>query len=157
MKFRKKYFFKLKVEFEDCDLQGIVHHPNILKYFERARMEGIEEENLKYKDLINENLCLVLTDIKIRYTNPLKFQDNLWITTEVKEIYKNYLIFHQSIDYEKNENDSVDSLCSAKIRACLVNIKTLKAVDENNAIFKKLGYDKLSGNIKDVLIKHPYL
>ena len=157
MKYRKKYYFKLKVEFEDCDLQGIVHHPNIFKYFERARISAIEEEDLKYKDLIEENICMVLTDIKIRYNNPLKFQDTLWITSEVKEIYKNYIIFHQSINYDKNLDDNVENLCSAKIRACLVDLKELKPINEDNKIFQKLGYNKINSNIKNVLIKHPYL
>ena len=47
------YLYKTMVEFEDIDCYGIIHHPKILYYFERARVHffldnGIELENFLY-------------------------------------------------------------------------------------------------------------
>ncbi len=35
--------FSLIVEFEDVDAHGVVHHPNYLKYLEKARSYGIRK------------------------------------------------------------------------------------------------------------------
>ena len=145
MKYRKKYYLQQKVEFEDCDLQGIVHHPKILCFLERARLQALNEENIGYKKMLEKKICFVISDINIRFSFPLKLDDVFWITTEVIKTYKNYIKIYQTICFEKILDDPMNekhpvSFC--KIRLCLVNIEDLSPIHEDHEIFKELNYDK---------------
>jgi len=85
------------VEFEDIDCYGIIHHPKILYYFERARVHffldnGIELENFPYG--------IVVRSINIQYKNMLVMFDKIDIELRVKNVEKYRFDFDYSIKKE---------------------------------------------------------
>ena len=106
MKINNEYFFKLKIQFEDCDMQGIVHHPKILNFFERARLKALEDEGFKYEDLLKNNICFVISDLNMKFLKPLSLGQEVWIKSTLEGMYSNYIKIYQSISLDKNINIS---------------------------------------------------
>jgi acyl-CoA thioester hydrolase len=160
MRYDKRYFYKSKVEFEDCDMQGIVHHPKFLCFLERARLSALEEENIKYSDLINHDIGFAITDISTKFVKPLKFEDSFFVMTEIESIYKNYVKIYQTISSkifdDKNLICDKNVFSHTCIRLCIINITDMTPVDITNKILSKLNLKENQGNIKDINMKHPY-
>ena len=145
MKFGKKYIYKIEVQFEDCDMQNIAHHPNLLCYLERARIKALEEENILYNDMLNDNIGFVISDIAIKFIRPTKFKDTIYVITEVIASYKHSIKIYQTINTTKpniNKNliEQENPIIHAALRISIIDIKTLIPIDEKHIIFNKLNY-----------------
>ena len=55
MRFGETYIFKCRAEFDDCDPQKIMYHPQIIKYMERARFDAFEKEKIDYDQMLESN------------------------------------------------------------------------------------------------------
>ena len=72
-----------KVEFEDVDLYGIIHHPKILYYCERVRTSFFEEKGIILSHL---PYGFIITRILIEYKAPLKMHDRIRICQIVHRV-----------------------------------------------------------------------
>jgi acyl-CoA thioester hydrolase len=79
---------RLRVTYHETDGQRRVHHANYLNYFERGRVEMLREAGISYKQLEDDGLMLVVTEMNVRYHAAAQFDDLLTLTTEVTEIRK---------------------------------------------------------------------
>ncbi len=89
---------KKRVHFEDVDYYGIIHHPKVLYYFERARNLFFEANNI-FLDRVNYSI--LLKKIEIDYKCPLMMYDEIVIKqcTDKMNDYKfsfKYKIFKQT-------------------------------------------------------------
>jgi YbgC/YbaW family acyl-CoA thioester hydrolase len=73
MKWGTTYGYPLVIQFEDVDYQRVVHHPNYLKYFERARVDAIAGAGYSFSEMLRDGYGLVVADARIRYRSPLVF------------------------------------------------------------------------------------
>lgn len=73
MRWGKTYSYPLVVQFEDVDFLRVVHHPNYLKYCERARIQALESEGLAFADLLSSGFGLVIAEARMSYRMPLEF------------------------------------------------------------------------------------
>lgn len=73
MRWDTTYDYPLVVQFEDVDYQRVVHHPNYLKYFERARVAAMEQEGTSFLQLLSEGSGLVVADVRLAYRQPMVF------------------------------------------------------------------------------------
>ena len=73
MEYNKQYKYICYVEFEDCDMQNIVHHPKLLCYLERARLEAFKKESFDYNTMLNNDISLVVTDMKLKFVSLVCF------------------------------------------------------------------------------------
>jgi YbgC/YbaW family acyl-CoA thioester hydrolase len=73
MKWGTTYGYPLVIQFEDVDYQRVVHHPNYLKYFERARVDAIAAAGYSFSEMLHDGSGLVVADARIRYRSPLVF------------------------------------------------------------------------------------
>lgn len=72
-----------KVEFEDVDLYGIIHHPKILYYCERVRTSFFEEQGI----VLSHLPCgFIITRILVEYKAPLKMHDRIRICQSVHRV-----------------------------------------------------------------------
>ena len=140
-------------------MQGIVHHPKFLCFLERARLEALEKEDIKYSDLLNMNIGFAIADISTKFVRPLKLGDNFYVITELKYTYKNYVKIYQTISSEMF--DDKDLICDKNvyshtcIRLCIINVTNMMPANMENEIFSKLNLINNQGNIKDINMKHP--
>ena len=99
----KIFSLPVRIYFEDTDSGGVVYHSNYLKFMERARTEwlrsvGIDQHHLKCHD----HIMFVVHRIDIQYKLPARFNDDLIVKSELKDIGSSKIEFRQMI-YRENE------------------------------------------------------
>jgi len=158
----KEYKYNCKVEFEDCDIQNIVHHPKLLCYLERARIDSMKNTELSYKNLLKNDMGFVITDLKTKFILPAFFGEKLTIVSRVSGVYAHCIKMDQIIlktdDIElpiDNWINNEKTVLCCSIRFSIVNNKTNKPIENYKEILKKLNLDN-NNNIKSVYFKHPF-
>jgi YbgC/YbaW family acyl-CoA thioester hydrolase len=164
MNIDKQYKYTCIVEFEDCDPQKIVHHPKFFYYLERARLDLFNSENYTYKNMLDENIGFVITDMKTKFIKPAFFGDKLTIVSSIIGTYAHCIKINQTIikgDVEipiENWLSNPNLVMSCSIRFSIVNITNNQPIENNdfiNNMKKKLNIIKCE-NIKNVHFKHPF-
>ncbi|KJJ85373.1 thioesterase superfamily protein [Candidatus Omnitrophus magneticus] len=91
----------IRVRYADTDQMGVVYYSNYLVWFEIARTEFFRAIGMEYKK-IEEERCIYLPVVEVycRYKKPAKYDDNIFITTKVKEIGDSKIIFEYEIKKE---------------------------------------------------------
>ena len=87
---------KIKVYYEDTDATGRVYHSNYLKYFERGRSDFLYRLGFNHKTLLEKfKIYFVVKSCNIYFKKPAYFEDELLVETNIEEISKVKIIFHQ--------------------------------------------------------------
>jgi acyl-CoA thioester hydrolase len=73
----------IRVQYNETDGQGRVHHAQYLNYLERGRVELLRSIGHSYKDFEATGLMLVVSELNIRYLGAACFDDILRLTTKV--------------------------------------------------------------------------
>ncbi len=113
-----RFFWPVRVYYEDTDAGGVVYYANYLKFFERARTErlraiGFEQDELRASD----GVLFAVKSVRVEYLKPAKFNDQLWVTADIAELKRASLTFTQEI---RRNDPCGERLCEASIRiACL--------------------------------------
>lgn len=117
------YNHQMKVRDYECDVQGIVNNANYQHYYEVARHEFLEENNLNFYDLHQDGIDAVVVSVYIRYKHSLRGNDVFTCTIDSLEKEGIRYIFNQRIIRKRD-----GKVCSiAKIEcACMVNGKVGK-------------------------------
>ena len=110
----KTFSLPIRIYFEDTDSGGVVYHSNYLKFMERARTEwlrsiGIDQRHLKQ----DHQIMFVVHRIDIQYKLPARFNDDLIVKSELKDIGSSKIEFRQMI-YRNDEmliDANVDIAC----------------------------------------------
>ena len=110
----KTFSLPIRIYFEDTDSGGVVYHSNYLKFMERARTEwlralGIDQRLLKQ----DSHIMFVVHRIDIQFKLPARFNDDLIVKSELKDIGSSKIEFRQMI-YRNDEmliDASVDIAC----------------------------------------------
>lgn len=110
----KTFSLPIRIYFEDTDSGGVVYHSNYLKFMERARTEwlrsiGIDQRHLKQ----DHQIMFVVHRIDIQFKLPARFNDELIVKSELKDIGSSKIEFRQMI-YRNDEmliDASVDIAC----------------------------------------------
>ncbi|WP_392535630.1 acyl-CoA thioesterase [Nostoc sp. C117] len=97
MIFQQSSIFTLTVQFEDVDANGVVHHPNYLKYLERARFYGIKQCGYSLEKLSYSGLALVVSEIHANYLRPATIEQELFVISRVIFVGKSSVKICQSI------------------------------------------------------------
>jgi len=82
----KSFSYKTKIYYEDTDAGGIVYYANYLKYLERARTEWIYSLGYDHKKLNSNDIYIVVKSCKIDFEKPVKFEEDIEVTTEISKI-----------------------------------------------------------------------
>lgn len=86
MKWGTTYGYPLVIQFEDVDYQRVVHHPNYLKYFERARIAAVAQAGYAFSEMLNDGYGLVVADARIRYRAPLVFGVSAFVQSRLAAV-----------------------------------------------------------------------
>ncbi|MEX2524429.1 MAG: tol-pal system-associated acyl-CoA thioesterase [Gammaproteobacteria bacterium] len=111
-----EFHWPVRVYYEDTDAGGVVYHSNYLKFMERARTEwlraiGFSQQYLREK----EGIIFVVADMNIRFRKPAVFDEELTVTSTIKDMNAASLNFNQTIT-----NSRAETICNANVTvACL--------------------------------------
>ncbi|MDZ8226283.1 acyl-CoA thioesterase [Nostoc sp. ChiVER01] len=97
MKLQQSSIFQLTVHFEDVDFNRVVHHPNYLKYLERARSFSIKACGYSVEKMLASGFSLVVSKIQANYLRPALIEQNLFVISRVVFVGKTIVKLYQSI------------------------------------------------------------
>ncbi len=74
---------QIRVRYQETDAMGLLHHANYLTYFELGRTEMLRAAGATYKQIEEQGLFLVVSEITCRYLRPAEYDDLLTLRTTV--------------------------------------------------------------------------
>jgi len=103
--------FRIRVYYEDTDHGGVVYYANYLKFMERGRTEYLRTAAIELDELeTSDGAMFVVTDIKLHYRAPARFNDLLEVESELIELRGARVTFRQNIwriDREKHSREEL--------------------------------------------------
>lgn len=75
-----------RVRFDEIDMQGVVHHPQIVTYLEIARLEFWRQIGLSYRELRDDGFEFIVHDLHVEYLRPLVFEEIIEVTVTVRSL-----------------------------------------------------------------------
>lgn len=70
-----------RVAFYETDAMGVVHHSNYVRFLELSRTAWLEEHDRPYGEYVAQGIHLATTRIEVDYARPLRFADEVAVTT----------------------------------------------------------------------------
>lgn len=73
--------YPLVVQFEDLDASGIVHHPNYLRFCERARCQAMADRGYSFRQCMADGTAFVVAEVLMRYVRPATQGEQLYVVS----------------------------------------------------------------------------
>jgi acyl-CoA thioester hydrolase len=121
--------FPIRIYWEDTDAGGIVFYANYLRFFERARTEWLRSFGLSQQVLREQTGGMfVVTDVRLRYLQPARLDDQLLVTAHLQEKGRASLtIGQQALLNQEHMNPSEPVLLNeATVRIGWVDAATMR-------------------------------
>ena len=130
--------FPVRVYWEDTDAGGIVFYANYLKFMERGRTEWLRALGFN-QQVLREQVggMFVVSETAVKYQQPARLDDALWVTAHVAEAGRVSLTIAQQV-LLRRENQPDALLAEGTIRIGWVDAHTLKPGRIPAAILEKL-------------------
>ena len=120
----KAFCWPVRVYYEDTDLGGVVYYANYLKFMERARTELLRELGVEQDQLLAERgLLFVISEARVRYLLPARFNELLSVTVELQERRGGSLRLRQQV-YRDARHETL--LCEGEIRAACLDAASFR-------------------------------
>jgi tol-pal system-associated acyl-CoA thioesterase len=117
---QNSFIFPFRIYGEDTDALGIVHHPNYLKYMERARFEWINSLGYSLDQWANENIFFVINKADLHYISPLKAFMKIEVVSSIIKKRVASVVYEQLIRDRENPEKIY---CKGLISVVCVNQK----------------------------------
>lgn len=129
---------EIVVRYAETDQMGIVHHSNYPIWYEAGRTDFIKAIGMSYSDVEEKGFILPLIELKSCYKGSAKYEDELIVTTKIKQISYTRITFYYEV-YNKNGN-------------VLINYGETTHVWTNKEL-KPLNMKKKAQDIYDLMLK----
>ena len=80
------FVHRLRVRYNECDIQGYVFNANYVAYFDVTLTELWREAFGSYEALTAEGLDMVVVETTVRFLTPARFDDELEIALEIERL-----------------------------------------------------------------------
>ncbi|MBR5914788.1 MAG: acyl-CoA thioesterase [Selenomonadaceae bacterium] len=87
----------LRVHFYDTDEMGVVHHANYIRWFETGRVEYLRSIGITLTEMMSDGILFPITEVRAKYLNAAKFDDDLELETTALELTKVKMEFDYKI------------------------------------------------------------
>ena len=125
----------IEVPFHDVDVMRVAWHGHYVKYLEIARCALLDKIDYNYPQMEASGYAWPVIDLRIRYAQPLVFQQKVLVTAKVAE-WENRL----KINYVISDLESGRRLTKGSTTQVAVEIKSGEMLFESPKImFTKLG------------------
>lgn len=137
---------KIRVEFEDCDAMGVVHHPNYFRYIERARIEYLRDHSISYAVFLESGCGLVISEAHANYWRPCKFEDEIHVYSrqiafDDKQVILEQFIVRDPLTHEQQMlpmSKVKGRIFTVTLHMASVHMATLRSAPLPDAIADKL-------------------
>jgi acyl-CoA thioester hydrolase len=97
-----KHITEIRVRYGETDKMGFCYYGNYAQFLEVARVELLRSQGVSYKELEDAGILLPVRNFSIKYIAPAKYDDLLFIQTEILKINGSRIIFIYEIRNQKN-------------------------------------------------------
>ena len=75
----------VSVRYAETDMMGVVYHGSYLPWLEIGRTQLLKDHGVPYRVLEADGFFLPVVEVSLRYLRPAKYDDEVVITTVLKE------------------------------------------------------------------------
>lgn len=93
---------KHRVYYNETDQMGRVYHANFLIWMEKARTEWLRNLGISYKELEELGVMLPVSELSIKYFNPVSYDDEVIIQVEAVELNRIKVVFSYKFFNDSN-------------------------------------------------------
>lgn len=87
-----------RVNYSETDQMGFVYHANYLVWLDIARTEHLRERGVSYKELEAAGIYLAVTDVRVRYRQPARYDDVVQVRCWVRDRASRRVIFGYAVE-----------------------------------------------------------
>jgi acyl-CoA thioester hydrolase len=87
-----------RVNYSETDQMGVVYHARHVVWLDIARTEHLRQAGFSYRELETEGVRLVVTDLRLRYIAPARYDDVIQVRCRVKEARSRRVIFSYRLE-----------------------------------------------------------
>lgn len=91
---------QVRVNYSETDQMGVVYHGRYPVWLDIARTEHLRQAGFSYRELEEQGVRLVVTDLSIRYLRPARYDDIVRIRCWVREVVSRRVIFGYALTHE---------------------------------------------------------
>jgi len=113
----------LRVRYGETDQMGYCYYGNYASYFEVGRVETLRKLGHSYKELEDSGVMLPVSHFEIDYLRPAYYDDELFVTTLIKELKGTRLFFEYEIHNAKS-----DLICKGKTTLVFVKKENMRPI-----------------------------
>jgi len=95
-----------RVRFYEVDLQGVVHHSQIVKYLEIGRVEYWRQLGIGYQDFLDSGYQYVVAKVECDYLKPLTFDMIITLMVRVAKFSRTSITYEYLI-YDDNSDCAI--------------------------------------------------
>jgi acyl-CoA thioester hydrolase len=99
---KTKHITEIRVRYGETDKMCFCYYGNYAQFLEVARVELLRSQGVSYKELEDAGILLPVRNFSIKYIAPAKYDDLLFIQTEILKINGSRIIFIYEIRNQKN-------------------------------------------------------
>lgn len=94
----ERFRYRVRVQYQDTDQAGVVHHAAYLRFMEQARVELLRERGVNYRRFEEEvGKGIPVVEVQVRYRQPARFDDALELETWVSICNRAKLVFEYRV------------------------------------------------------------
>ena len=72
-----------KAHYYETDQMGVVHHSNYIRWFEEARLFGLEQLGIRYRQLEENGIIIPVVDVSCRYLQSVRYDDTVSVSVRL--------------------------------------------------------------------------
>lgn len=118
---KTKHITEIRVRYGETDRMGFCYYGNYAQFLEVARVELLRSKGVSYKELEDAGILLPVRNFSIKYIAPAKYDDVLFIETEIIKINGSRIEFIYEIRNQKKL-----LIATANTELVFVNSDTMK-------------------------------
>lgn len=88
----------VRVNYSETDQMGVVYHARYLVWLDIARCEHLRRTGIAYSELERRGLILVVSELRIRYRQPARYDDVVRVRCWVRECVPRRVVFGYALD-----------------------------------------------------------
>ena len=116
--------FQRKINYYETDRMGVVHHSNYIRYMEEARCSWLENIEIPFSLLEENNITIPVLGVNCTYKYHVTFEDIIVIRLYVKE----YSGVRMTIGYEITDKKTGKIVIIGETKHCFTD-KNLKPIN----------------------------
>lgn len=107
---------RVRVRYCETDRMGVAHHGSYVAWFEEARTEWLRARGKTYRQMEDEGNLLQVVDLRVRYLQPITYDDVVLVTVRVAERGKVAI----AMEYEVRREDDGTAVATGSTRLACV-------------------------------------